>query len=323
MSLPLFFQNLVRQKLLTFESIHSTPDGFFAADTSIADILKQRNILTFPNDQGEPRLCQRFYDDWYLYAVPAGEDFVYSLFKMREQEFDAQEGVPGDGDTPGVTVCFIALNPAPLQVCLDNPTEENRQAWNRELNRVVSVSGQSHHPVLKDYFIRAEADGSYLIARLYIRFLTSLSKGGQLPVPLHYAEIFRQSQLPGASAKCRRLPEFLEANNAAAGRTVCDHRFIYLQNPEQPTPFEQKAILATHAANTSFHSFAAEIRYHAWFLFPMAKLPLPIVGHSVYASAIRADMTIDDTEFEGPAPFHREDSRWLREQAECHPEYSL
>ena len=123
MSLPLFFQNLIRQKLLTPESIHSTADGFFAADTSIADILKQRNILTFPNDQGEPRLCQRFYDDWYLYAVPAGEDFVYSLFKMLEQEFDAQEGVPGDGDTPGVTVCFIALNPAPLQTCLDNPTE--------------------------------------------------------------------------------------------------------------------------------------------------------------------------------------------------------
>ena len=323
MSLPLFFQNLIRQKLLAPEAIHSTADGFFAADTSIADILKLRNILTFPNDQGQTRLCQRFYDDWYLYAVPSGEDYVYSLFKMREQEFDAAQGVPGDGDTPGVTVCFIALNPAPLQVCLDDPTEANRQAWNRELNRVVSVSGQNHDPVLKDYFVRPEAEGPYLIAKLYTAFLASLSRDGRLAVPLHYAEIYRQSRLPGASCKCRRLPEFLEANNAAAGHTVCDHQFLYLENPEHLTPFEQKAILATHAANTSFHSFAAEIRYHAWFLFPMAKIPLPMVGHSVYASAIRADMTIDDTEFEGPAPFHREDSHWLREQAQCHPEYTL
>ena len=33
-------------------------------------------------------------------------------------------------------------------------------------------------------------------------------------------------------------------------------------------------------------------------------------------------MTIDDCELEGPAPFHNLNSRWVRRQVECHPEYA-
>ena len=36
-----------------------------------------------------------------------GDECTYSLFKMREQEHDAKQGLYADGDTPGVAVPFI------------------------------------------------------------------------------------------------------------------------------------------------------------------------------------------------------------------------
>ena len=88
------------------------------------------------------------------------------------------------------------------------------------------------------------------------------------------------------------------------------------------TQYEKLAILATHTADVSFPSFAAEVQYHARFLTPLARIPIPFLGRSLYDSAIRADMTIDDCELEGPAPFHNLNSRWVRRQAQCHPEYA-
>ena len=118
-----------------------------------------------------------------------------------------------------------------------------------------------------------------------------------------------------------RIPRFLEENNKAAGHTVCDHEKIYIQNPDSLSVYEKRAILATHAANVSVHSFAAEVRFHARFLTWYARLPIPFLGKSAYDSAIRADMTIDDTEFDAPAPFYRMNGRWVRAQRKYHKEY--
>ena len=82
------------------------------------------------------------------------------------------------------------------------------------------------------------------------------------------------------------------------------------------TEQERLAILATHTGNTSFFSFAAEVQFHAKFLTWWAKIPIP--GGSPYASAIRADMSIGDAEFEGPTPYYRPDSRIVRKQYHCH-----
>ena len=133
-----------------------TGDGFWMSRKSIADMLLEKEIRTFPNDQGQLRECGLFFDDWHLYAIEAG-DWIYSLVKLREQEHDREEGRIGDGDTPGVTVSFIAFRPEILMQCLESPTMENRRAMNREINRVVSVKGQSHHPALKAYFEKTES----------------------------------------------------------------------------------------------------------------------------------------------------------------------
>ena len=106
--------------------------------------------------------------------------------------------------------------------------------------------------------------------------------------------------------------------NKAAWRVVCDNEYIYLEDRDELTEQEALAILATHTGNTSFYSFAAEVEYHARFLTPLAKIKIPFFGRSIYDSAIRADMTVGDTEFEGPAPFYTETSKIVKRQYELH-----
>ena len=120
------------------------------------------------------------------------------------------------------------------------------------------------------------------------------------------------------SAKLSRLPCFIEKLNQDAGYVICDNEKIYIKNSNEPTENEGLAILATHTGNTSIYSFAAEVEYHARFLTPLAKIKIPFFGRSIYDSAIRADMTIDDCEFEGPAPFYRSDSRIVKRQYILH-----
>jgi hypothetical protein len=83
------------------------------------------------------------------------------------------------------------------------------------------------------------------------------------------------------------------------------------------TEAEKLAILATHTGNVSLHSFGAEVRYHAMFLTSAAKIRLPLLG-SPYASAIRADMSIGDKEFQGPTPYYHLSGRLVRTQMRYH-----
>ena len=99
---------------------------------------------------------------------------------------------------------------------------------------------------------------------------------------------------------------------------ICDHKKIFIGDKYNPTEYERAAILATHTGNTSVYSFAAEVEYHARFLIPLFKIRIPFFGKSVYESAIRADMTVCDTEFQGPAPFYNSDSGIVKRQYILH-----
>ena len=315
---PCFFQRLVDMGCLTAPDVVCLSDGFSAVKQSIASILRAKGITTFPGKQGQTLECANFFDDWYLYGVPGEEDCVYSLFKLREQEYDAARGLQADGDTPGVTVSFIRFEIHTLEQCIAHPDEENRKALGDEINRVVAYSRQQHHSALKAYFVRPEAEGPYLIAELYTAHIASFAKDGSVAVPKAYAALYKKKASSGRDA---RILRFLDKNNAIAGYVVCDHGRIFIQNPANLTLQEKLAILATHTGNVSFHSFAAEVRYHALFLVWYAKIPIPFIGGSAYASAVRADMTIADKEFEGPAPYHNLNSRLVKEQMRCHKDF--
>ena len=311
-NLPELFERLIELGCFSEAEIYTTSDGFYAATATIADILAHRGITTVPGSRGDRLDCRLFFDDWYLYAVSDGVNCAYSLFKMREQEYDAKLGRNADGDTPGVTVPFISMQTEILQECLRDPTPENRIRLNEEINRVVAYGGQHHNEMLKRYFIRTEAQGPYLIAKLYTGYIASLAENGCIPVPERYVCDYRKQGARG------RVPRFIEENNRCAESVICDHERIYVGNPLCPTEQERLAVLATHTGNTSFFSFAAEVQFHARFLTRWAKLPIPIIGWSPYASAIRADMSIGDAEFVGPTPYYRPNSRMVQRQYHAH-----
>jgi hypothetical protein len=153
---------------------------------------------------------------------------------------------------------------------------------------------------------------------MYTRHIASLSENGSLDVPEYYKDIVQKSISYKNNVKYARLPKFIEFLNQQAGYMVCDNTKIHIKDREDPDIYESAAILATHTGNTSLFSFAAEVEYHARFLTPLAKIKIPFFGRSIYDSAIRADMTVGDTEFEGPAPFYNPKSRIVKRQYQLH-----
>ena len=312
--MPSFFQYLFEKNLIKSDLVMFTGDGFYMINKTISSMLISQGIETFPDREDQILECRNFFDDWFLFAVPSREDYVYGLLKMREQEHDLERGIQADGDTPGVTISFIAFDTGVFISCLENPSEENRKKMGMEINRVVAYPKQNHHPALKAYFIRPQAEAPYLIADTYVKYIASFSTIGLLNVPKAYAEIYEKRK---ASAKYARVPAFLDQNNMDAQRIVCDHEKIYILDTNDLSRYEKLAILATHTGNVSVHSFAAEIRYHAMFLTKVMKIRLPLAG-SPYASAVRADMSIGDKEFQGPTPYYDLSGKILCEQVKYH-----
>ena len=322
-TMPEIFRKLLTEDCVNESDILMTQDGFQLLYKSLSDILSIKAIFDFPDQEGNRLLCSRFYDDWFLYAVPNGAEHIYGLLKLREQEYDARDGVPADGDTPGVTISFISFACERLLECIANPSDENRRKLDGEINRVVARRGQTHHDVLKRYFAEPASRGSYLVAGLYPTHIATFAKDGRLNLPEHYKEIVKRHKACRNSRGLARLPVFIEKLNAKAGYILCDEDWLYIKNPQKITPYESAAILATHTGNTSVYSFAAEVEYHAKFLTPMAKIKIPFLGRSLYASAIRADMSIGDAEFQGPAPFYREASKIVKRQSALHRDHQI
>ena len=309
-----FFQYLLDEKLVDLDHVLGTKDGFFMIYKSVSSILGSKGIETFPDRDNKMLECKNYFDDWFLFAVPGKNGSEYGLLKMREQEHDLEKGIQADGDTPGVTISFIAFDTGIMKDCLENPSAENRKKMGREINRVVAYPKQNHSPALKAYFIRPQAEAPYLIADTYVKYLAALHSAGTFNVPKAYEEI---CQKRATAVKYARVPDFLDENNRNAKMVVCDHEKIYIQNVKRLSRHEKLAILATHTGNVSVHSFVAEIRYHAMFLNKLMKIRLPLAG-SPYASAVRADMSIGDKEFQGPAPYYNLSGKIVCEQMKYH-----
>ena len=98
--IPDYFSLFIADGLVNESNIKKTDDGFFCLNKSISDILAEREIHTFPADDGYELKCDKYFDDWYIYAIKKGKDFVYSLFKLREQEYDMYAGERADTILP-------------------------------------------------------------------------------------------------------------------------------------------------------------------------------------------------------------------------------
>jgi len=312
-SVPTIFLRLQSSECICSTDFIHTQDGFWLVSKSLSEILAQNGILDFPNTDGTRFACDKFFDDWFLYAVPSESDYVYGLLKLREQEHDTEGDSPADGDTPGITISFVPFFYETLLECLSLPIDENRLRLDDEIDRVVARRGQQHHEDIKRYFINPKSEGAYLVADRYAEHIASFAENGMLETPEHYKKI--------SSDRRSRLPAFIDSLNPAAGRVVCNHEMIYLTNTEDLTEFERTAILATHTGNTSRYSFAAEVEYHARFLTALAKIRIPFFRKSLYDSAIRADMTIGDVERRRFASYYRENSKIVLRQYGLHKKH--
>ena len=123
--------------MISNDHMLSSNDGFFMITESISSILISEGIDTFPDREERILECRNFFDDWFLFAVPGKTEYVYGLLKMREQEHDLERGIQADGDTPGVTISFIAFDTGILKSCLENSSAENRKKMGMEINRVA------------------------------------------------------------------------------------------------------------------------------------------------------------------------------------------
>lgn len=192
----------------------------------------------------------------YLYAVPSREGYAYGLFTMSTQ----------DAFEPGVCVSFAQL-------------DEKLQ-----LSAAVNKT-------LKAYFRRPQAQGAYLIARLYVEHILAAAQSRHIGLPRYFEELYRQG-------RGRRLSRFVEINNEDAVHTVCDQETVYIRDLDNVSGFEKLAILATHTGCTSFHSFAAGVRYYA----------------RPFGKENAAKLTIS----EETAPYHSADSKWIKDQKKYH-----
>ena len=79
LSAPSVFSQLTAAKCIRSSDILHTNDGFFVVYKSISDILAEKEIRDFPDSSGQILLCDHFFDDWFLYAIPNAEEYTYSL----------------------------------------------------------------------------------------------------------------------------------------------------------------------------------------------------------------------------------------------------
>ncbi len=311
-SVPKLFEELVESGKISSIDIKCTDDGFFMCEKSLSYILNNAGISALLNNEDKRFLCNNFYDDWYLYSIYNGSTEVYSLLKMREQEYENSSDY--DYDDPGVTVCFVSLNTNIFLDCLYNDSNTNKKALYNEIQRVVQQTGQTHNTVLQQYFNNPASVASYNIAELYIQHIADSANGTQINLPNIYLDMLEDiavyerlieqlegrtdsgSQISVMQARAQieelsRVPNFIESINQSAGYTVCDDKKITIQSPCCLSSPEKYAILATHTGNVSLNSFAAEVKYHAYALETW-------YGNwnllNAYERAIRADMAIGE-----------------------------
>ena len=334
-NVPSKFADLRTKGLITTNDIRQTTDNFYICTQSLAHILNSAKISTLydtVNTSKQPSVYS-YYDDWYLFAVPAGSTYTYGLYKMREQEHDG-EGGNADGDDPGVTISFVQLNTNILFNCLNTKSRESCLALNSEIDRVVQTPKEDYDSDIQVYFSNPASEGAYLIAETYTKFIASTAVNGNIPASDQYLSLLESIEeinsylenpyitataktvLLEQKQKLMRIPNGLAENNEKAGYTVSSSNQIYIKSPLSPSSYEQYAILMMCTANVTYNSFAAEVKFHSDALIdPKANLD------DWYNAAVRADMVLgEDVESGLFEQYYDLESDMVQEQIRYHGE---
>ena len=85
-NIPNIFKCLLSETCIDKHDILGTSDGFYMVHKSIASILATKSIFDFPDSSGESLACDKFFDDWFLYAIPNDlpQHLVFSCFHRKD-----------------------------------------------------------------------------------------------------------------------------------------------------------------------------------------------------------------------------------------------
>lgn len=316
---PPHFGEYISDGIISNYQVKHTEDNFFTITKSIADILLEKNVYVLYDMYNEPYNVVNYFDDWFIYAVPDNyyeNDYVYGLYKLREQEsdhidMDGDDDLDGDNDDPGVTISLIMFDIELLNNLLNSNTNDNSVSLYNEIDRVVYKLGQTASPFLKDYFANPAAKAPYYIAELYVKHVLQTATNSKINVPSKFLSNINSN--PEG-----RLAEAIAENNTASNQIIynIDDNCIYFNNVYNPTIYEKYAILITHTANVTFNSFAAEVCYHADALDNILESTF------VYDLAIRADMAVGEEEESGVFDgYYDLNGELVAEQIYYHGEY--
>lgn len=215
------------KNLITINDLIATDDGFAMC---LKDISVLSTSLGYTNINGYDL---SLYTSWYLYGISDVNlrNTVYSILKMR---------IPSEeGDNRGVSIPFVSFD--------INEFYPDNSNFGKIIYSMTNAGIRSKaDKILMNYFSNIDSKGSYLIAESMLNKI----------IQSNNENTFNYKQT-GAS-KVDRIMEYLRSNesitlNESAGTFTVNS---WDQNAE-------RAILAIHTGNTSFNSFAGEVRYHA------------------------------------------------------------
>lgn len=326
---PSLFKLLIdRGDTIDIDNVDFTDDGLFLTTTSISTILVNNGIGYLPEDANYTAECNvnNFFDDWYIYVIKNGATEAYGLYKMREQEYDGY-----DGDDPGVTISFVAFDSTKLTNCLNSNTNANKYALYQALTKSTGPAVYEHSDILVDYFENTSSDGAYLIAEKAINLFVNSYTGNVIAAPQKLIDMFEKVENIENGLDSddkylewyKRVPEALESINNVAGREIYDFdaHTITVQNKSNLTMHEKYTILACFTGDVTFNSFAAEVEFHAYAVNSWQNM-IPSELIDWYASAIRADMAIGESDYMGVyEDYYDLNSQLIQGHIAAHGEY--
>lgn len=289
------------QAIINISTLKATDDGFVMCTESLANMMNNLGITDINISKGRKEGVQGYYDDWYLYGVKdSNGNFTFSLLKMREQENDQY-----DGNAPGIAVPFIDFDVQTLA----EVTSDNTGSLEDSIDRTIKDEGIDFDQNLQEYFAKTESKAPYLIADHYVDMIAQQSVDGKIALDEKFNTV------------STRVLHAAYNLNERAGSMIIDrfNNCIHIEDKNNLSEVEKRAILLMHTGNETFNSFAAEVESHSDDLVSgLAKLP------DLREKAIRADMAImPKTEEENILrslhdPYYHLNSSIVKEQERIH-----
>ena len=302
---PRVLVDYINNDIIDMDYTEETDDDFVICKTPLSEILSSCDVNTITDSEGADLPVEGYYDDWYIMALNRNGKATYGLYKMREQEYDSY-----DNNDPGVTISFVEFDISKLNDVIYHNTSDTLALFN-EIQKVTKVVDAPYSSELQSYFVDVDSDAPYLIAEAYVDKIANsapFSPQSLIPFPDKLNDIYDEidsidaqisysTNIPSINPnialilvrqKLSRVPDALSDCNNNFGSIIADEntKLIHITSSNNLDYYEKIAILSAYTADTSFNMFAAEVQFHADYLYN---------GSIVYSNVLRADMSIGES----------------------------